>query len=131
MALLTADEVGKRLEELPRFLSQVREVLEPARVPKVHAETAVRQNSGLISLLDGEISARAASLPAAEQEGLRASIARARTALSQHQMWLEKRLVGEAKGEFRLGAELYDQKLAYALASPLSRAQIRDRKSVV
>ena len=47
--------VGARLDELPRFLAQVREVLEPARVPKVHAETAVRQNAGLISMLDGEI----------------------------------------------------------------------------
>src|SRR5687768_16848712 len=36
--------LGKRLEEIPRFLGQVREVLEPARVPKIHAETAVRQN---------------------------------------------------------------------------------------
>src|SRR5688572_2228764 len=34
---------GARLDEFPRFLAQVREVLEPARVPKVHAETAVKQ----------------------------------------------------------------------------------------
>ena len=39
--------LGKRLDELPRFLAQEREVLEPARVPKVHAETAVKQNVGL------------------------------------------------------------------------------------
>jgi uncharacterized protein (DUF885 family) len=120
-------DIGKRLEELPRFLAQVREVLEPARVPKVHAETAVRQNTGLISLLDGEIASRAATLEPEEQETLRASIARARTALSQHQIWLEKKLLDEAAGDFRLGAELYDRKLAYALFSPLSRAEIRER----
>jgi len=119
--------LGKRLDEMPRFLAQVREVLEPARVPAIHAETATRQNAGLISLLDGEIAAQIATLPAAEQEPLRASVARARTAISQHQIWLEKRLTPEAKGDFRLGAGLYDRKLAFALFSPLSREEIRAR----
>ena len=32
---------GARLAELPRLLAQVRETLDPARVPKIHAETAV------------------------------------------------------------------------------------------
>jgi uncharacterized protein (DUF885 family) len=35
--------------------------------------------------------------------------------------------VPAAKGEFRIGAELYDQKLAFALMSPLSRKEIRAR----
>jgi uncharacterized protein (DUF885 family) len=119
--------VGKRLDELPRFLAQEREALEPARVPRVHAETAAKQNAGLISMLNEEIAARVATLPAADQEPLRASITRARSALSQHQIWLEKRLVGEAAGDFRLGAKLYDEKLAFALFSPLSREEIRAR----
>lgn len=115
---------GARLDEFPRFLAQVREVLDPARVPKIHAETAVKQNAGLLSMLDqlGELSA---SLPAEDQEKLKASIGKARSAINQHQIWLEKRLLPEAKGDFRLGAERYDQKLAYALFSPLSRQEIR------
>jgi uncharacterized protein (DUF885 family) len=120
-------KLGKRLDELPRFLSQVRETLVPARVPKVHAETAVKQNAGLVSLLDGEIAQRIAALPASDQEGLRASATRARSALSQHQIWLEKRLLPEARGDYKLGQKLYDEKLAYALFSPLSRQEIRAR----
>jgi uncharacterized protein (DUF885 family) len=123
-------KLGKRLDALPRFLSQVRETLVPARVPKVHAETAVKQNAGLISLLDGEVAQRIAALPASDQEGLRASVTRARSALSQHQIWLEKRLAPEAHGDFRLGQTLYDEKLAYALFSPLSREEIRARAEV-
>lgn len=119
--------LGKRLEELPRFLSQVREVLEPARVPKVHAETAVKQNAGLIAMFDGEVARQIATLPAADQESLRASVARARSAVSQHQIWLEKKLLPDARGDFRLGQKLYDQKLSYALFSPLSRQEIRAR----
>ena len=102
-------------------------MLEPARVPKVHAETAVKQNAGLISMLDGEIARQIATLSAADQESLRASMARARSALSQHQIWLEKRLTPEAAGDFRLGQQLYDQKLRLALFSPLSRQEIRAR----
>ncbi len=93
----------------------------------MHAETAVKQNAGLISLLDGELARQIATLPAADQESLRASVARARSALSQHQIWLEKRLTPEAAGDFRLGQQLYDQKLALALFSPLSRQEIRAR----
>jgi uncharacterized protein (DUF885 family) len=119
--------LGKRLDEMPRFLAQVRETLEPARVPRVHAETAAKQNAGLIAMLDGEIAAQIASLPAADQERLRASITKARTAISQHQIWLDKRLIPEAKGDFRLGAALYDEKLSFALLSPLSREEIRAR----
>jgi len=118
--------IGKRLDELPRLLAQAREVLVPARVPKVFAETAVKQNAGLISIL-GEIGAQAGALPADQQESLRASIAKARSALNQHQIWLEKRLTPEAKGDFRLGAALYDRKLALALFSPLTRQEIRAR----
>jgi uncharacterized protein (DUF885 family) len=119
--------IGARLDEMPRFLAQVREALDPARVPKVHAETAARQNGGLISLLEGDLTKQAETLPVEAQEKLRASIAKARSALSQHQIWLEKRLTPEANGEFRLGAQLYDQKLALALFSPLSRQQIREQ----
>ena len=115
-----------RLDELPRFLAQVREVLDPARVPKVHAETAAKQNAGLLSILD-EITKQAAALPAADQEKLKASVAKARSAINQHQIWLEKKLVPDAKGDFRLGAERYDQKLAFALFSPLSRQEIREQ----
>src|SRR4029078_4103612 len=108
-------------------LAQVREVLDPTRVPKVYAETASKQNAGLKAMLDGEASAQIGTLRPAEQEGLRASLAKARSAVSQHQIWIDKRLLPESKGDFRLGAALYDQKLAFALVSPLSRQEIRAR----
>ncbi len=119
--------IGKRLDQLPRFLSQEREVLDPARVPRIHADTAVKQNAGLVSMLNDEITPLIAKLPAGEQDALRASVARARSALSQHQIWLEKRLAPEAAGDFRLGQKLYDEKLGFALFSPLSRQEIRTR----
>lgn len=117
--------VGARLAELPRFLEQVRQSLVPARVPRIHAETAVKQNSGVISLIDQLVVPQLNALPDADQATLKTAIARARSAVSQHQIWLEKKLLPEAKGDFRLGAALYDTKLRFALDSPMSRQEIR------
>jgi uncharacterized protein (DUF885 family) len=119
--------VRARLAALPRFLAQVREALDPARVPKIHAETAARQNSGVLSLIDDLVVPELGVLPAAEQAELRSVIERARTAVSEHQAWLDQQLVPHATGNFRIGAQLYDQKLQFALDSPLSRQEIRTR----
>jgi uncharacterized protein (DUF885 family) len=119
--------VSARLSELPRLLAQVREALDPPLVPRIHAETAIKQNSGVLSLLDELVVPRLGALPEAEQVVLKAVIARARTAVAQHQIWLEKKLLPAANGNFRLGANLYDAKLRFALDSPLSRQEIRSR----
>jgi uncharacterized protein (DUF885 family) len=119
--------VGARLAELPRFLSQVRETLVPARVPRIHAETAIKQNTGMLTLIDQLVLPQLGVLPNADQVTLRTAIAHARTAIAQHQIWLEKKLLPAAKGDFRLGATLYDAKLRFALDSPLTRQEILTR----
>lgn len=119
--------VGARLAELPRFLAQVRESLVPARVPRIHAETAIKQNNGVLTLIDQLVVPQLGVLPEADQASVKAAITRAHTAVSQHQIWLEKKLLPEAKGDFRLGAALYDTKLRFALDSPMTRQEIRSR----
>jgi len=115
-----------RLEALPAYLAQVREALVPARVPLIHAQTAAKQNPGIDSLID-EILAKKDALPAADQARLERAAAAAKAAVAQHQEWLEKTLVPKAKGNERIGAALYDEKLRLALNSPLSRQEIRTR----
>ncbi len=118
-------DVGARLADLPRLLAQARESLDPDLVPGIHAETAIKQNAGVLSLIDELVVPQLGTLPDAQQSELKGAIARARTAVSQHQIWLEKKLLPAAKGDFRLGATLYDAKLRFALESPLSRQEIR------
>jgi uncharacterized protein (DUF885 family) len=119
--------VTARLEKLPTLLEQARANLVPARVPAIRAETAVKQNSGVLSLVDGLIVPQLGSLPPADRARLEAAIAGTRVAVQEHQRWLEGTLLPAAKGDFRIGQELYDQKLAFALMSPLSRQDIRAR----
>jgi uncharacterized protein (DUF885 family) len=116
-----------RLEQIPRFLAQARASLEPARVPKIHAETAVQQNPGLVSIVDSMIVPAMGVLSPEQQQRLNSAIETARNAVAVHQAWLEEELLPRANGEFRIGAELYDTKLAFALNSPLSRKEITAR----
>jgi uncharacterized protein (DUF885 family) len=119
--------VSARLSELPRLLLQVRESLDPALVPRIHAETAIKQNTGVLTLIDELVVPQLGTLPEAQQTELKTAIAHARTAVTQHQIWLEKKLLPAASGDFRLGAALYDAKLRFALDSPLTRQEIRAR----
>jgi uncharacterized protein (DUF885 family) len=116
-----------RLAQFPRLLEQVRATLVPARVPKIHAETAVKQNRGVLSILDNMVRPEMGVLPEDERERLQRAMDTAREAVEAHQTWLEQELLPAAAGEFRIGAELFDAKLAFVLHTPLNRAQVRER----
>ena len=116
-----------RLEQMPRFLEQARGSIEPGRVPKIHAETAIQQNPGLSSIIEAMIVPQMDALSPEQQARLNAAIETAKNALADHQTWLEEELLPRANGDFRIGAELYDVKLAFALNSPLSRKEITAR----
>jgi uncharacterized protein (DUF885 family) len=116
-----------RMEALPALLAQARANLVPARVPRVHADTWAKQNKGVLDLVDELILPQANALPAADRARLHAAAEHLRTAIMAHQDWIERTLVPNAHGDFRLGATLYDAKLAFALNSTLSRQEIRRR----
>jgi uncharacterized protein (DUF885 family) len=104
-----------RMEKIPTLLAQARANLDPARVPKIHAETVAKQNAGILSIVDSFITPHAKELPEAEQQRLAAATGTLKT------------LVPNAKGDFRVGEKIYDQKLKFALLSSLSRAEIKQR----
>jgi len=115
------------MEKLPGLFAQMRANIEVARVPKIHAETVAKQHAGVLQLVDQFITPNAGQLTGADRERLEAAVATLRKAVAEHQAWLDGTLVPGAKGEFRIGPELYDQKLQFALMSSLSRAEIGQR----
>lgn len=119
--------VASRLAQMPRFLEQARASIQPERVPKIHAETAVQQNPGLLSIIETMVVPHIDALPPESRDRLNASIELARDAVTAHQTWLEEELLPRAAGNFRIGAELFDMKLAFALNSPLNRKDIKAR----
>jgi len=116
-----------RMEKLPQLYAQMRANLDPARVPKIHAETVAKQNGGVLVLIDQFITPNLDALNGDDRRRLEAAISGVRAAVAENQQWLDKTLVPNAGGDFRLGATMYDQKLGFSLNSALSRSEIKQR----
>lgn len=116
-----------RMEKIPALLAQSRENLDPARVPKVHAETVLKQNDGILSIVAMFITPHLKELPEADRVRAEKATEALAKAVAEQKQWLQKTLVPNAKGDFRIGEKLYDQKLQFALLSSLSRAGIKQR----
>ena len=74
---------ASRLEQMPRFLEQARESIQPERVPKIHAETAVQQNPGLVSIIETMIVPEMEALTPETRDKLAAAIEIAKDAIEQ------------------------------------------------
>ena len=116
-----------RMEKLPKLFEQSRTNLDPSLVPRVHAETAAKQTAGLLSIVDEMILPEAKALEGDDRKRLDAAVTGLRAAVKKHQEWLETVLVPGSRGDFRVGAGLFDQKLAFATNASLSRAEIKQR----
>ncbi|WP_295970101.1 DUF885 domain-containing protein [uncultured Xanthomonas sp.] len=116
-----------RMEKIPALFAQARTNLDPARVSEISARTVAKQNRGILSIVDSFIAPHIQELPQADAQRLQAAIEGLKKAVAEQQTWLDQTLVPNAKGDFRLGAEKYDQKLKFALNSSLSRAEIKQR----
>ena len=119
--------VADRLEQLPRLLEQARATLVPERVPQIHAETAIKQNQGVLSILENLVKPSLSGLDEDERKRLVAAMATAAAAIETQQEWLEVSLLPHAQGDFRVGRDNFDRKLAFSLNTPLSREQVRNR----
>jgi uncharacterized protein (DUF885 family) len=119
--------VASRMEKIPALLAQARRNLDLARVPKIHAETLAKRNAGIASLVDEFVVPKRDQLSGRELVRLDDAIAGLRKAVDEHQQWIENVLVPNAQGNFRIGRERYDEKLAFALDSSLGRDEIRRR----
>jgi uncharacterized protein (DUF885 family) len=116
-----------RMQKLPALFAQMRENLDPARVPLIHAQTVAKQNAGVVGIVDQFIVPAADQLQGEDRKQLDAAIAGLRKAVADQQKWLDETLVPNAKGDFRIGQKLYDEKLQFALMSQLTRAEIKQR----
>jgi len=119
--------VADRLEQFPRMYAQIRETIIPERVPKIHAETAVKQNKGVLSILDNLVVPQKNKLKKRYRKQLNKAMETARNENAKHQKWLEEEVLPKANGSFRIGPKQYDRKLAFTLQTPLTRYQILEK----
>ncbi|MCW3845700.1 DUF885 domain-containing protein [Sphingomonas sp. LB-2] len=114
-----------RMEKLPALLAETRRQLVPSRVPEVFAKTVSRQNSGIVDIAESMLAPHKSELAPADQARFDKALAGLKTAVAEHQKWLDEVLVPQAHGEFRLGAKRYDEKMRFALLSDITRPQLK------
>jgi uncharacterized protein (DUF885 family) len=114
----------KRLEAIPRVISQAKENLK--HPPRVHTETAIEQTQGAINLVREGLSPLLDRAPQFKK-GLAPLQEKMAKALSDYKQWLEKELLPRSDGDFRLGADKFRKKLRFALASDLSAEEVMKR----
>lgn len=105
--------LGSRLSGVPALVRSAQQRL-TAAPPRIHTETAIAQNKGLIALCKAELPALFASAPAQKAE-LDAAAKGAAAALEGFQAFLEKDLLPRSDGDFRLGRARFEKKLRFAL----------------
>ncbi|MFN3516412.1 MAG: DUF885 domain-containing protein [Novosphingobium sp.] len=116
-----------RMEAIPAMLAQSRRQLVPARVPPVYAQTAARQNAGIVEIAETMLLPHADALSGPDRARFDAALAALKAGVAEHQKWLDEVLVPQASGDFRLGAALYDRKMKFALMSDLTRPALKAR----
>ncbi len=121
----------ERLESLRQRLVHVPAVFKAARAnlvnpPKVHTETAIRQNDGAISLLRTDLEGFLAEVPGMA-ERMAPERDAALEALESHGKWLREDLLPRSGGEFRIGQEKLRAKLGFVLHSDMAMEEILDR----
>jgi uncharacterized protein (DUF885 family) len=117
---------GARCEATPLMLEQVRSLLEPDSVKPTELEKAVtlQRLQGLTAgggLYDKTLPEllNKSRLVKEEQASILASCALAVTRINEFAAWLDKNLGAREAGNWRLGAQLYDEKYALQMDYPL------------
>jgi len=113
-----------RLREFPRLVDQAMANL--SNPPRIHTETAIKQNRGNISLLDRELREFARGIGKVD-EVFERELDVAIDALKRFQDYLEKELYFRSNGDFRLGKELFSKKLSLTLQSDMTYGEIIER----
>ena len=116
-----------RMEAMPAFLAETRRQLVTARVPGIVATTVAKRNGGIVDIAETMLAPHKSELSPADQQRFDAALVTLKSAVAEHQKWLDTVLVPQAKGNFRLGPKLYDEKVAFALNGSLTRPQIKAR----
>ena len=116
--------VRLRLEMIPETVAAAKAILQ--HPPKIHVETAIKQNPGTINLVREGLDEFLAQAP-----GMRAELASAQAAavaaLEDYGRFLEKDLLPRADGDFRLGDAKFRGRLRYSLESDLSKEEVLRR----
>src|SRR5439155_12808617 len=109
-----------RMALIPKVVAAARETLK--NPPRVHTETAVRQNRGAIAFYEKGILEAAGKTR--QTAALKAAAEPVAACLKDYQKFLEGDVLPRANGEWRIGKEKFARKLELTLDAGLSADQV-------
>jgi uncharacterized protein (DUF885 family) len=109
-----------RMALIPKIVAAARQNLK--NPPRVHTETAIRQNRGAIGFYEHEIFDFVGETP--QLSSLKTAAASVAACLRDYQSFLEKDLLPRANGEWRIGADKFARKLDLELDAAVSADQV-------
>jgi uncharacterized protein (DUF885 family) len=109
-----------RMKQIPAVISAARANL--SNPPRVHLETAIRQNQGAIGFYEKALFELTGDTP--QMGALKAAAAPVAAALKGYQQFLEKELLLRANGEWRLGRDKFYRKLELTLDAGVTADQV-------
>lgn len=114
--------IAARAKEVPRLLDQARANLESPS--PVLVRLAIDQNPGHVATFAEDLPRHFPKASPESRADLEAACAAAAQALRDYQKWLETDALAAAKGDWRLGSELWRKKLRFALETDLTPERI-------
>src|SRR5580765_6905912 len=109
-----------RMGQIPRVVAEARQNLK--NPPRVHTETAIKQNRGAIGFYEHDIFEFAGDTP--QSNALRAATVPVVNCLKDYQTFLETDLLPRAKGEWRIGEKKFSRKLELELDAGVNADQV-------
>ena len=113
-----------RLEAIPSVITAAKTNLK--NPPRVHTETAIQQNAGVIGLIKEDLEQFLTPEPEMKT-ALAPARGKAIAALEDYGRWLKEDLLPRSNGDFRIGDQKFRQKLKYALESDLPKEELLKR----
>jgi uncharacterized protein (DUF885 family) len=99
---------------------------------RIHTETAIKQNKGLVALMKGGLAEQLAKVSPESKKETEAAAKTAAAALEDFQRFLEKDLLPRSTGDFRIGKARFEKKLRFELDDDVDPdALARDARAVL
>lgn len=119
--------ISRRLDSVPAYYEAARENLTDPNLE--HTALGLQQNRGALSLFTDRLPdvIASSSLPVSEKAEISEKIEKAKRALEHYIAWLEateERLKKEGGRDFRIGAEVYEQKFAHDIVTGRSAREL-------
>lgn len=121
-----ATSVAERLEALPAFIDQARVNLRQGPILHPHAQVALQQADGLLTLVQSDILGRLPDAPPALARRIAAAAPAALAAIEKFRSLLKDEWLPKANGDWRLGRANFDRKLQLTLESELTASEVYD-----